>query len=265
MTYQFGLEQLSIPQQVQLLKELEIDGLILEIDNNTLHRLNEYYVTDEVLTGDFHIYDIFTNINLDNQVQFNSQLNTIEKIYSSIQCNETELQVLFHGNTTQNHAIDAISKISTIAKKHNKNLIIYPHAGLFIESAEEALSYIEVVNQNNIYLSLHLCHELAAGNGNRINEVIENVMPYIKSVSISGASEEELNNTTLPLWYWGIKPLSMGTYNYTSFYQKLIAKEYKGTIAIHSWGVSENFNLNPADHLPNSKNILLDISDNSCE
>jgi sugar phosphate isomerase/epimerase len=114
-------------------------------------------------------------------------------------------------------------------------------------------------------LSVHLCHELAAGNGGRIDEVITNVASYIKSVSISGATESEQIDTALPLWYWAIKPLNMGTYDYTKYYKALYENDYEGPIAIHTWGIFKNFGLAPKDHLPDSRNILLELAIDVCK
>lgn len=115
-----------------------------------------------------------------------------------------------------------------------------------------------------MFLAVHLCHELAAGNWNRIGEVVANVAPYIKAVSISGASESEQADNSLPLWYWGIKPLNQGTYNYTSFFQALYDNGYVGPILIHTWGIKSNFNLDPEDYLPESREILLQLSEVTC-
>ena len=239
-----------------------MDGLVLEVTSNTLNKLDLYYETCEIKTGEFHISDIFTTIDLNQNL--GNQLSTIDQIYNKIQFQPTILQVIFVGQKGNTIVKSTVSRIAEIANRYGKNLIIYPHDNSAIETAEEALYYIELTNKNNVFLSIHLCHELAAGNGYRIEEVITKASPFIKSVSISGASESEQNDSSLPLWYWGIKPLNHGTYNYTQFYKSLYKVNYIGPIAIHSWGILNNFGLRPMDHIPISRQILLEIATDLC-
>jgi hypothetical protein len=115
-------------------------------------------------------------------------------------------------------------------------------------------------------LALHLCHELFAGNGERIAKVTKNVAPYIKSVSISGATLSEQTTTpTSAGWFWAIKPLYISTYDFAPFYNALCLTNYKGPIAIHTYGIYENFHLTPEEHLPKSREVLLTLANNACK
>lgn len=260
MAYPFGLESQNPEQQVNTLYNLGMDGMILEIDIKKLPLLIEYYSAERVLNNQFQIYDIFTYIDIDDP----NQINLIDNLYSIIKCTGTRLQIIFKASKKQN-LTGTITKIANIAKTYNKILIIYPHHDTAIETAEEAFNYINNIAMDNIFLSVHLCHELAAGNGNRMNQVIKNVSPYIRSVSISGANLREKEDTSLPEWYWGIKPLSMGNYDYSDFINSLYLNDYKYPIAIHTWGIFENFNSKPNDYLPESKNIILKLSKSICK
>lgn len=265
MSYHFGVETLPIADQISTLVDLQMDGIILQIETNSLQNLEKYYESYEVKSGKFHIYDIFTSFSLDNQEEWENQMTTIEEIYKKIENKKTVLQVIFRGEKGNINTSTIISNIAKIARKYDKILVIYPHEGNAIETAEEALIYIKATNQDNVFLSVHLCHELAAGNGGRIEEVISNVAEYIKSVSISGATESEQFDTNLPLWFWAIKPLNMGNYDYKNYFNALYKIDYKRPIAIHTWGMLNNFGLSPKDHLPNSKDILLALGSDVCK
>lgn len=265
MSYHFGLEHLPTTDQATTLRKLNIDGIIVQIESNNLATLDDLYLTKEVNTGQVHVYDVFTSLQLDDSLLYEQQISTIEAIYSRIQHNETILQVLFYGTASDEFITSTLSRLSDIAKSYNKEILIYPHFELRIQNAEEAMTYIELSERDNIYLSLHLSHELAAGNGHRITTVIKNVAPYIKSVSINGASLEEQSDTTLALWYWGIKPIYSGTYNYKPFYEALINHNYRGPIAIHTWGILNNFGLTAENYLPTAKNTIIDLANSSCQ
>lgn len=266
ISYHFGVESLSVSEQISKLLSLGMSGIIIQVEtNNDIIKLNEYYANSNVKSGKFEINNIFTTITVKDSLLNRTQLTIIDKIYKKIQNQNTQLQVLFNGNKNDYLNIEkTISNIAIIAKKYNKSVIIYPHYELAIETAEEALYFIEKSINKNVFLAVHLCHELAAGNGNRIRDVVEGVSPYIKFISISGASLSEKSNDNLPSWFWGIKPLSMGDYDYNSFILSLKDNYYKGPIAIHTWGILNNFELSVEEHLPESKKIIEMISGELC-
>lgn len=263
-SFHFGLEELTIPEQIEFLMSHNIDGLTLRIASSNLDDLNEYYQEEGVKNGTFNIYSIFTPITLNDSEELENQLATIEEIYSEISCKNTLLQVIVNGEKNSENATATLTRIADIATSYEKELIIYPHDETAIETAEEALFYINSSQKSNIFLSVHLCHELAAGNGERMEEVVNNVAPYIKAISISGATESEHLDSSLPSWYWGIKPLYMGSYEYSKFYSSLYSIDYNGPIGIHTFGILDNFNLPMNEHLPRSREILLNLGEDLC-
>ena len=265
MSYYFGVENLTIPNQVSTLSRLKMNGVMVRIDRNNLADLDAYYATPEVKNGSFHVYDIWTTINVaSNDAKLTTEYATLESIYAKIQNKETILQVIFGGNASKERITQIVSATADIAKKYGKDLIIYPHFGHTIATSEIALSYIKLAKKSNVFLAIHLCHELRAGFGNRMNEVVQNVAPYIKSASISGATLSEMLDPNLPNWKWGIKPLYMGTYDLSSYYNALHSIGYKGPIAIHTWGIINNFGLYSQDHLPRSRNKLIQLANKAC-
>lgn len=259
-SYYFGVEKLPVAQQISTLKNLKMDAIMVDITEKNIDSLDKYYQTDEVKSGQFHLYDIWTSVSVNDEAKLTFQLKTVETIYQKIQNKETQLQVIFGGQSTAENITRIMSSVADIAKKYNKNLVIYPHFGNTIATTEQALVYLKAVNKPNVFIAMHLCHELRAGYGNRIEEVVSNVAPYIKAVSISGASEAERLNDALPNWFFGIKPLFMGDYNLLPYYTAVMKTGYTGPITIHTWGIDRNFNLTPAENLPKSKDVLLNLN-----
>jgi hypothetical protein len=91
------------------------------------------------------------------------------------------------------------------------------------------------------------------------------VGPYIKSVSISGATLSEKSDTSLPKWKWCIKPLYMGTYDLSVYYNALHKIKYDGPIAIHTFDVIKNFGLKLEEHLPNSVEKIDELAKIACK
>ena len=113
-------------------------------------------------------------------------------------------------------------------------LVIYPHASggsnsnisHFVESAEEAIPYLEEVQNGNVFVSLHLSHERSAGNGDRLDEVAAKIKPWLRLPSINGAFVDR----------GGILPLGMGDYDSSKLLKALKSIDYKGPVLLHTWG-----------------------------
>jgi sugar phosphate isomerase/epimerase len=263
--YNFGVEHYSVNKQVRVLDSLGMDGVMIRIPpTGGLNELKAFLQAPLVMADSFKVYDLFAYVSLTDSALRYEQLQTIEEIAKELEFKDTHIQVIFLGPNED--PTNAIVEVARLLKPYQKDLVIYPHYETSsIESAEEALSYINSIDERNVYLAFHLCHELAAGNDNRIREVIDNVSPYIKAVSISGADMSEFTNTALPNWYWGIKPLNMGTYDLSDFYESLVDFNVAGPITIHTWGIYNNFGLTPEEHLPVSKEIINQLAADACQ
>jgi len=261
MTYHFGVERHSIPNQVKVLQNAGMDGMMVNSDGADL---DAYFQTEEVRNGTFQIYDVWTHVLVDHPESLESDYKRVESICRRIQNEKSIFQVIFIGYSTRENIARIISEVANIAARYGKDLVIYPHAGMSVATAEIALSYIKELNKPNIYLAVHLCHELAEGYGNRIEEVVKNVAPYIKSATISGATPSELADKSLPEWYWGIKPLNIGDYDLQPYFNALKANGYTHPIGIHTWGLDKNFGLYSEVHLPISKSVLMQLAFPTC-
>lgn len=79
-------------------------------------------------------------------------------------------------------------EISNLAAESGLSVSIYPHAGFYVATAEDAVRIAKLVDLPNLGVTVNLCHELFAGNSQRLNEVIRIAAPHLNLVSINGAS-----------------------------------------------------------------------------
>ena len=108
----------------------------------------------------------------------------------------------------------------------------------FINSAEEAIPYVEAVESDNLFISLHLCHEFMAGNRDRLDEVAAKVKPWLRLPTINGAYTDAVNFDR------GIVPLSEGDYDASKLLKALKSIDYTGPVLLHTW----NLHRAAADH-----------------
>lgn len=239
--YPFGLEQMDLDQQINFINRIGFRGFAWEgTDQSTKTRIEDFYSNRLTIENNLKIAGIYFFYNLDQQDD--SLWMSLLPILSKYQI---PLWPVFSSNQQNRNDLleEKLIVMCDIAKEFGIDVIIYPHdasyEGSVLISAEEALPFIQKLKKENLFLSFHLCHELRAGNVNRIKDAMQNVRPYIKLVSISGADTLLYQNRGKD-WSDAIKPLGKGTFDTENFCQILKSCDYRGPVVLHTYGISED-------------------------
>lgn len=123
-------------------------------------------------------------------------------------------------------AAEVVREIAGLAADSGLKVSIYPHAGFYVATAEDAVRVAKVVNLPNVGVTVNLCHELFAGNGNRMEEVVKTAAPYLNLASINGASPVPGKGPRV----WDTLPLGEGSYDTEAFLRLLRDHGYRGPI-----------------------------------
>jgi sugar phosphate isomerase/epimerase len=123
-------------------------------------------------------------------------------------------------------AAEVVREIAGLAEESGLKVSIYPHAGFYVSTAEEAVRVAKVVNLPNVGVTVNLCHELFAGNGDRMDEVIKSASPYLNLVSINGASPIAGKGPKA----WDTLALGGGTFDTEAYLRLLRDSGYRGPI-----------------------------------
>jgi len=238
--YDFTLEKKSIKERVIFLDSLGYQGVTFAVNTvNDLFRIDEYqkYILSET-NNRLKIPAVFYHHNLESK----NNDEVWKQILNKLDGTKTDLWLIISGNSQdvkkREMVIQFLKKISDYADSIHLNVVIYPHHKTYIESASNALPYIKAAARKNLFLSFHLCHELRAGNGNRMNTAIAEVAPFLKLASISG-SAIQMQDDSISGWDDAIKPLYKGDYDTRQFLECLIKNGYNGPIALHTFGLKE--------------------------
>ena len=137
------------------------------------------------------------------------------------------------------------------AKKKKVLVILYPHSNCYIASAEAALPFVLKINDSNLKLAVHLCHEIRAGNGSRMNEVFENVKNYIGAVTMAGTDSVADFSKPYLMDKSTIKPIGQGNFNMINFIEPLLKSKYKGLVGFINFKIEDT----PEEYLKNSMNF----------
>jgi sugar phosphate isomerase/epimerase len=149
-------------------------------------------------------------------------------------------------------AARVVREIAELAAESGLKVSIYPHAGFYVATAEDAVRVAKVVNLPNVGVTINLCHELFAGNSERLAEVVKIASPLLNLVSVNGASPVPGKGPKV----WDTLPLGSGTFDTEGFLRLVRDSGYRGpighqffavagddlqklTLAINSWKTME--------------------------
>ena len=248
--YNFGgLEKYSIEDQVNLLQRYGYAGMAVDIGNATKLAELERYQTAAKKADHFKIYTAFYRFNYDEKNGLSHDWNqAIDRLAGT----GTDLW-LISGEKRNGLTPDLLEKemraVVDYAASNSVKVTLYPHSKNVVSTAEEALVYVEKINRPNFDLAVHTCHEIRAGNADRIEEVLEKVKNHLGYVTIAG-SDNIPNGITGSDWeYSTLKPLYRGNFDLTRVLKKLRSLDYRGSIGFINHRISEA----PDTYLPLSK------------
>lgn len=229
-------------EQVDALQNSGFSGMVFNLSNDKqLETFSEYL--DAAQAADFKVYAGYVHLALkkDNTTNYAH----VEKALKPLKRAEASLWLIVETEGIErNEMVEAISHIADRAAEAGVGFVIYPHDRTSIESAEDALEIIEELGRDDVYLSLHLCHEIRAGNGERLNEVAAKVKPWLRLPSISG-TDTEYEGAARGDWSKNIKPLGDGDYDAAKVLVALKSIDYNGPVLLHTYGLEK---VRPSHH-----------------
>ncbi len=249
--YNFGgLDKYSIEEQVNMLHLYGYDGMAIDVANASKLADFERYAAAAKKLQNFKIYTAFYRFSFDEKLGFSKDwIKVIDKIAGT----GTDLW-LISGEKKDGVSPELLEKeiksVVEYAASKSLHVTLYPHSKNYIATAEEALIYVKKINKPNFDLAVHSCHEIRAGNANRIEEVLEKVKDHLGYVTIAGA--DNIPNTSTNGGEWEsstLKPLYRGNFDLTRILKKLKSLDYKGAIGFINHRITEA----PEAYLPLSK------------
>lgn len=131
--------------------------------------------------------------------------------------------------------LSVINQVADVAAGLQVGVSLYPHDATAIETAEEALGYLNKSKRTNLTISLHQCHELRAGNIDRLDGVVKAIGKHLDLVTICGSDRKTNDNSTD--WSDAIKPLGEGDFDPRILLRVLRDNHFKGPIILHTFGL----------------------------
>ena len=246
-TFNFDFARLGTeaPDQIGELKSIGYGGLVLNLTNPKELKTLERY---QSVAGDnpFEVYAGYVVISFEKDLT--AQNAYLDQVIKALKKSDSALWVILRvrgGKTVEREQIvDFLRSAAERSKTGGVELVIYPHWSggnpmniCLIETAEDALPFVEEIGSDNLFISLHLCHEIKGGNGHRLKEVAANIKPWLRLPSINGADIDAVNE--VEGWKRGIQPLTMGDYDSSQLLEALKSVDYEGPVILHTWGLQK--------------------------
>ena len=133
-------------------------------------------------------------------------------------------------------ALRELRRLNKVAKPVGLRIAIYPHVNTHVESLEEALRVANLVDDDNVGVSLTLCHQLKKQGVQDLAPLLKKALPKLFLVQISGA---EAGDTREMDWDKLIQPLGQGSYDINLLLQTLHDLNYLGPIGVIGYRINQ--------------------------
>jgi sugar phosphate isomerase/epimerase len=133
-------------------------------------------------------------------------------------------------------AVRELRRLNAVAKPLRLRIAIYPHIGNHVESLEDALRVANLMGDENVGVSLTLCHQLKKHGVQDLAPLLKQALPKLFLVQISGA---ESGDTKQMGWDKLIQPLGQGSYDVKKLLRVLDKLEYRGPVGVIGYGLKQ--------------------------
>ena len=218
-----GRGQWLPPQQARVLKELSYDGISYNETIDITNRLEAFRATG------LKIFALYVHGFMDKAVRYEPGLTNAIRLLKGT---DTMIWLTIREMPGQHddEAVRLVQEVADLAGESGLRVALYPHIGFYVATAEDALRIVNRADRTNVGVSVNLCHELMAGNGDRLESIVKACAPRLLFVSINGADHGTSIEQT-------IKVLDEGDYDVRGFVNILDRAGYKGPIGLQCYNL----------------------------
>jgi len=130
--------------------------------------------------------------------------------------------------------VEILRQMSDEARAAGADLLLYPHAAMWLETIGDAMRVAGQVDRTNVNVMFNLCHWLRADKQRDYKQLLQQAMPRLHAVSICGADITKKE----PAWTADyILTLDAGTFDVGAFLKTLKEVGYRGPIGLQCYGI----------------------------
>lgn len=159
-----GRGKWTAQQQAQTLKELGYAGIGYTGTDNLPEHLKVF------AAHGLTVFSIYVHCYPSEEDACSPQL---EKAIEQLKGSRTRLWLTVQGKSNDEKAARVVQSIVDVEAEHGVEVVLYPHYGLYIATAWDALRLLKKVDRKNVGLAINLCHELREGNAAELGDIIK--------------------------------------------------------------------------------------------
>lgn len=218
-----GRGRLSPPEQALVLKELGYDGISYNETIDITNRLAAFQAQG------LKIFAIYVHGFLDKPVRYEPGLTNAVRLLKG---SNTFIWLTIREVRGEHDAEAArlVREVADLAGGCGLRVALYPHRGFYMATADDALRIARLAGRKDVGVTINLCHELMAGNADRLPAIIKACAPDLFLVSINGADRGTTVEQT-------IKVLGEGGFDVGGFVELLGQAGYKGPIGLQCYEI----------------------------
>ncbi len=227
--FDFNLRGATPAEQIHSLDGIGFDGITMPLNSpKDLDRLEAY----QKAKPDLKLIAALLHLQADKPLPIEHLRLATQKAAAM----NAKLWLIVGGTKGEDEKIlSVINQVADLAAGLKVGVSLYPHDATAIETGEEALVYLNKSGRPNLTISLHQCHELRAGNIDRLDAVVKALGKHLDLVTLCGADRKTNDNSTD--WSDAIKPLGEGDFDPKILLRVLRDNHFQGPIILHTFGL----------------------------
>ena len=132
-------------------------------------------------------------------------------------------------------AVPILQELADLAHDHGAQVAVYNHANFWAEGIDDGIRLSKKVNRRNFGAAFNLCHWLWLEGEQNLVKRLDEVLPYLLSVTICGA--EGGPEAKSAGWDRLIQPLDRGSFDNYAFLEAVIERGYTGPIGLQCYSI----------------------------
>jgi sugar phosphate isomerase/epimerase len=228
--FQNGVHFKTAQERVKVLKELGYDGIgsakLSQSDLPLPQRLKLY---DE---AGLKLFSFYVGGKLGTKGH--SYGKEISQAIKDLKGRETILELYVQGSkkaNTDEQAVAFVREIADQAKESGLRIVLYPHAGFYIDTLGAAVRVARKCERENVGVMFNLCHYLKVEPKTDLKAALTAAKPLLWQISTCGAEKGGHS--------WGqlIQTLNRGSYDQAAFFQMLRELGFKGNVGFQCYAI----------------------------